>query len=67
MQMTQADIQDAVATAMIGTEVNSADAWSTLYTRQAPARPQNAFRENPLLASTPNWGWNGDTLVPNAN
>lgn len=41
MQMTEADIQDAVATAMIGSAVNSADAWTTLYVApKVPAKPK---------------------------
>lgn len=33
LAMTQADIDDTVATAMLDTQVNSAAAWTTLYTR----------------------------------
>lgn len=52
MNMTMADITDAVATANMGTRVASAEAWTTLYTRDkvpAQARPKTVIR--------PHAGW----------
>lgn len=61
LHMTHADVEDAIASAMIGSNIASADAWSTLYTPdEKPATPAVDYTLHDAMPP----GWDDSTVDP---